>query len=584
MTLNELSEQLIGDLSHGRRRAVVELSKIPGPEAFNIIIKALDDSDDEVRETAIYTLGDLKNPEALKHFLKPKLLFDENSNIRTATVRSLGNFRKIGGLNVISKLMELCNDPEWSVRHTAMSIIIREIETIKADGDTNSILSLLYILQLRDPEIHKKITSTLIEIGKESYDILLDALLSKSSYIKSGVVYVLGELKCLQARDRLIELINDDDFMVRREVAKALGQIGGPEVVTPLLKLLGDVNPDVRENAVKSIIGYGETVVDSLITELKLAGSKYRKKAIIEALGKIKSDKAVMPLIDALQDYHHLVRLASINALAEIGSEEVRKQLIDLISINKFEIEPLVDVALNSDSIRFRVRAIRALRELKYGKVSGALMSILINSSTDIVGKEALKALSYIKLAMWARICALQVLARLKASEAIPEIIKNLDDGEDDIVYQALDTIKLMKATEATEKVIALSRHGDPLIRGKAVLVLGTIGVGNPEVTDAVIERLKDEDREIRKRAARILGKLNDKKAVEPLKALIHTCDFWSVRRNACYALSNLTVDEYSVEEEQISRESVIVCPYKANADECPYRHVDVYCIYKKEN
>jgi len=582
MTISELSGQLNSDITEVRRRAVVDISKMSGEDAFSLLVDALNDKDDSVRETAIYALADTKNPDSMKYLLKPKILLDANPNIRTAAIRALGNFRKIGGLYVIGELIGLCQDPEWFVRNTAVNIINNEIDVIKSEGDFQSVLSLLYILQLPDEEIHKKAVEALIETGKEEVDILISSLSSHSTQIKAGIVRVLGELKCTSAKEELIRLSCDEDISVREEVVRALGKIGGHEVITPLLKLMGDVNAVVREKSVAAMSTQGDSVVEALIAALKHTNNKYKKKAIIEAIGKLKSEKALMALIDCLQDSHNLVRITAINTLSEMSSPSSVQDLIEVLCINPIDIKELINMAVSGNVIRLKIRAIRALAELKDSRALPALTDMFARRESELLEKEILLALKKIKLAVWAKIGALQVLGRIKAVEALPVIRLHLNDADKNVIYQALEAIKSMKASDAIEDVMALAGHREPLIRNKVLSVLGTIGTGNSAVTDIVIERLKDENREIRKEAARVLGKLDDKKATAPLEELIKTCDFWSVRRNACNALYNLGITEYSVDEEVALTEMVITCPYGDDADKCPVKYVVPRCVYKK--
>jgi len=582
MTISELSGQLNSDITEVRRRAVVDISKMSGEDAFSLLVDALNDKDDSVRETAIYALADTKNPDSMKYLLKPKNLLDANPNIRTAAIRALGNFRKIGGLYVIGELIGLCQDPEWFVRNTAVNIINNEIDVIKSEGDFQSVLSLLYILQLPDEEIHKKAVEALIETGKEEVDILISSLSSHSTQIKAGIVRVLGELKCTSAKEELIRLSCDEDISVREEVVRALGKIGGHEVITPLLKLMGDVNAVVREKSVAAMSTQGDSVVEALIAALKHTNNKYKKKAIIEAIGKLKSEKALMALIDCLQDSHNLVRITAINTLSEMSSPSSVQDLIEVLCINPIDIKELINMAVSGNVIRLKIRAIRALAELKDSRALPALTDMFARRESELLEKEILLALKKIKLAVWAKIGALQVLGRIKAVEALPVIRLHLNDADKNVIYQALEAIKSMKASDAIEDVMALAGHREPLIRNKVLSVLGTIGTGNSAVTDIVIERLKDENREIRKEAARVLGKLDDKKATAPLEELIKTCDFWSVRRNACNALYNLGITEYSVDEEVALTEMVITCPYGDDADKCPVKYVVPRCVYKK--
>ena len=50
-----------------------------------------------------------------------------------------------------------------------------------------------------------------------------------------------------ESLDRLIKNLEDSNWSVRRDSARALGEIGGECVVEPLIEALGDDDGDVRE-------------------------------------------------------------------------------------------------------------------------------------------------------------------------------------------------------------------------------------------------------------------------------------------------------------------------------------------------
>ena len=578
-TLRELAENLKDIDGNVRRRAVVELSKLSGEETYPLLIEALDDIDDDVREAAIYGLVDLKNPDALEHLIKPKFLLDKNSNIQLATVRALTSLRERGGLHVISELIRLGKSPEWFIRNEAINIISREIEAIKNEGDMASIFSLLYILQLPDEEVKKKVIEVLVETGKEKEEILIKSLSSQSPQVIGGVIRVLGELKSAEAKEHLKELSSAVESNVRTEVARALGKIGGADTWPTLIKLLGDIHSDVREEAVKSVAGQGEPIVSSLIEELHHTKNKDRKKSIIEVLGEIKSEKAVIPVIDCLQDNFQFIRMASVNTLVKLKEHGVVNHLIQVLCINPIDIQPIIDTALNSNVPRLQIRAIRALGELKDTKAIEPLKNMLAKKENEILFDELSESIDKITSAIWAKICALQILGRIKSADAINVILECISEEELDIVYQAMDAIQSLKTLVGLDKIIKLADHPTDFIREKAVIILGTIGAGNSSVTDCVIKKLKDPYRDTRQEAAKTLGRLNDKKAIEPLVEMVHTCDYWSVRRDACVALENLGISKYSVDEDEISRELIMKCPYDSEKDPCKYKVMDKNCI-----
>jgi HEAT repeat protein len=64
-------------------------------------------------------------------------------------------------------------------------------------------------------------------------------------------VHVLGLLKDKRAVPDLIPFLKDTE--INYKVAWALGEIGDPEAIEPLIEALGDKNPDVRVIAIGSL-------------------------------------------------------------------------------------------------------------------------------------------------------------------------------------------------------------------------------------------------------------------------------------------------------------------------------------------
>jgi HEAT repeat protein len=103
----------------------------------------------------------------------------------------------------------------------------------------------------------------------------------------------------------LIALLHDPDAGVRYWVASALGTIGSPEAVDPLIRTLKeDSDYEVRDGAV-------------------------------QALGKIGDQRAIPHLIDVLMDKRgqdSLPRSAAAKALGELGGSQVFDLLINIVN------------------------------------------------------------------------------------------------------------------------------------------------------------------------------------------------------------------------------------------------------------
>lgn len=99
------------------------------------------------------------------------------------------------------------------------------------------------------------------------------------------------------AVDVLLKLLRDWD--VRKSAIVALGKIRDERVLEPLMQQLR--NDEFMEDATDALVNLGELVLPGLIKALKDKEELVRKQAVI-ALGRIKSPEAIDPLIEMLQN------------------------------------------------------------------------------------------------------------------------------------------------------------------------------------------------------------------------------------------------------------------------------------------
>ena len=144
----------------------------------------------------------------------------------------------------------------------------------------------------------------------------------------------------------LIQLLRDDNDLVRRHVVEALGSIGPVTTaeVPVLIQLLGDDNSDVRNhtsNTLKQIGPATTAEVPSLIELLEDKNNIVRLNAV-EALTLVEIGpdevKLVIPaLIQLLEDKNSIVRLNVVEALTlvEIGPDEMKLVIPALIQLSE---------------------------------------------------------------------------------------------------------------------------------------------------------------------------------------------------------------------------------------------------------
>lgn len=185
--------------------------------------------------------------------------------------------------------------------------------------------------------------------------------------------------------DKYFEALKNNDYLVRREAIISLGNLRCKRAVEALIKVLkGDEIEDVRVVAIAVLVNIedGERVVDVLIDRLENDDCVDVRVAAAEALGIIRDERAIEPLIEAFRDDNDRMRRAAEEALREIGGN--------------MAVEPLIEAlrqALAFDDIHALMPIIKTLGEIGDEKAGKSLIKALKNDNDRVrwAAEEALK-------------------------------------------------------------------------------------------------------------------------------------------------------------------------------------------------
>jgi HEAT repeat protein len=302
----------------------------------------------------------------------------------------------------------------------------------------------------------------------------------------------------LDFRNREMDKIREASA-VRRAAARALGQVGDPRAVEPLIATLehwGDA--DVRKAAAEALVKIGAPAVEPLIAALK-DEVEWVRKAAAWALVKIGAP-AVEPLIAALKDGDKGVRRAAAEVLDELkwqpGCDEAgayywttKRQWNECVKIGAPAVEPL-SAALKDWDADVRRAAAWALGQIGDARAVEPL-SVALRDADKNVREAAVGALDKLK---W-------------------------QPGNDEAgAYYWITKRKWGKCVEigapAVEPLIAAFKDWDADVRLAAAETLGQIGA---LAVRSLIAALKDGEWDVRKAAVEALvkiyssGKLDDK-------------------------------------------------------------------------
>jgi HEAT repeat protein len=191
---------------------------------------------------------------------------------------------------------------------------------------------------------------------KDEIEIQIDLLNDPDWVVRREAVITLGEMGDERCVEPLARALRDGDWQVREVAIEAMGQVGSPAVET-LVKLLRDWdvrkyailalgnirdervldplmrqlrNDEFKDDAVHALVELGEPAVEKLIGALRDKDDTVRKSAVL-ALGRIKSSDAVTPLIGMLGEQDWFTRLTAAAALELIGDERGREAIKPLL-------------------------------------------------------------------------------------------------------------------------------------------------------------------------------------------------------------------------------------------------------------
>jgi HEAT repeat protein len=523
-----------GDDAGIRREAIIQLGYEKDPAVYPVLVKLLKDSNDAVRHAAVISLGRYGDVRAIEELIKPRIFRSPVVNIRWAAVSAIS---KLGDYRVVDQLIKATSDTEWIVRNQAATGLKEKIHEIIQLRDCRYARILVRLLSLENREIVDLTIEGFQDLGLAKCELLMGALENPSVLMRRNASRALGLMKVREAVDPLIRHLTDPEWEVRQSAVFALGEIQDPKAVEPLIQRIRDNVTAVQQESREALVKFGKISVQPLLNALGHEKDKFAQRAIIRALGKLSDPKSIPALMNLLRSSYFVVRMAAVRALSRFGSVVV-EPLLPTLSFNRSNIKPLLRDASDMDNRPLQLRSIRALGGLEDHRAVGVLKSLVDQGSPE-VQEAATEALVQIGCAAWGRCGVLMVLSRVGDGNLVSQILPSLEDDSNNVRVEAVRALARIGGPDIIEPLTRLARRdSDAYIRFEIIRLLRTVGVGYDQVLTLALSCLKDTDRGVRSQAARLLGNFHDNRSITPL--LRRTADtHWSVRQSAENALLN---------------------------------------------
>ena len=339
-----------------RSSAAEALGEIGDVRAVEPLVAALKDKESLVRASAAKALGEIGDVRAVEPLVAAALspdifrgeeaealrriggaqameslalaLKNKDARVRKRAVRQLW---RIGGVSAVEPLVAALNDQDQDVRKAARDTLMEAVQTL-AQIDPAAVEPLVAMLRGKHPAVREAASQALCRIGPAAVGPLVAVLNDQDQHMRRASAGVLVKIGT-PAVEPLVAALKDRDFHVRRcAAARALGQIGAPHTVEPLLAALRDDNPDMRQAAAEALGNIGDMRgVEPLLAALKDENSQVRRAAAL-ATGELGDMRAVEPLVVALKDETVDVRKVAARVLGKLGDTRAVKPLVAALS------------------------------------------------------------------------------------------------------------------------------------------------------------------------------------------------------------------------------------------------------------
>ena len=394
-----------------------------------------------------------------------------------------------------------------ALRHDDVNIRINAALALGKIKRARAVAPLIETLRDADEDVRWAAAWALGEIGKPAARPLIQALRDEDGDVRWKAAWALEKIGKVVV-DSLIEAMRTESGEAKAKVSLVLGSIGDVRAVRPLVKALKDEDDNVRWAAAWALEKLGPTAVKYLINNLALEDAEARKEAAI-ALGVIRDESAIDPLIAAMRDEDKQVRREAAAALVSISS---RKAIAGLEAYLKGEDEDLRRLAV----------AVLAKLGWQPKREEDLVFLHLVNRDWDQLAGMGAQSFPHLLRALkkegWETRSKVAALVREKSDVLLSPLMQALDSEDEELRREAALLLKEMGDAQTLDALLQAMRNRDWFVRRSATLALGE--VGDPRALEALIEALKDEDEDVRRAAAWALGKMGDL-ATEPLMELL---------------------------------------------------------------
>lgn len=482
--LQDVAERLSDGSEEVRYKAVNELYAVDSPGTVQVLIAAVGDSSYRVREKALQKICSYPGEKIFPR-LETYLRDGENADFRTAAMEAFPRY----GKEATPYLLQLLKDYDEEIR-TFATVMLGDIK------DVSTVDSLLEVLEDTDENVRHAAAESLGKIRDTRAVEALIKCLEQDFWVKYPAIIALGNIGDPSATKSLAGLI--DDEMLRLVVVEALGKIGDVSAIPVLADVISNQDVSIRNETIASFVKIqsrvqreivpdgkplpsikkcldNDELIKHLLDSLRSSDLEVLRNAVI-ALGWLKEERAIKPLIELLYDYEleeyvvgSIVSIgeAAISALIE-GLENpdprIKTSLLSCIGwMDNFEGIKACIPCLRDENPEVRLQALMVMSgSLHSREIEDAFVSMLSESDLDVRASlvdalgssespslvdKLLHGLSGADIER--KLISIRILERLKAPDVVDCLTRlQKDDPDDEVQREAALALKRLNSNK----------------------------------------------------------------------------------------------------------------------------------------
>ncbi|QPC83763.1 HEAT repeat domain-containing protein [Phototrophicus methaneseepsis] len=307
-----------------RQAAVEALGRLEAQVAIPDLLLLLKDEDGPVRQAAVAALVSLEAQVAIPDLLL--LLKDEDIDVRQAAVAALVSLE---AQVAIPDLLLLLKDEAWQVRQAAVAALGRLEAQV-------AIPNLLLLLKDEAWPVRQAAVAALVRLEAQvAIPDLLLLLKDEMWQVRQAAVAALVRLEAQVAIPDLLLLLKDEMWQVRQAAVAALESLEAQVAIPDLLLLLKDEDGP-RQAAVAALVSLdAREFILALVGLLHDENSSVRS-SVLDVLGGLKVQAAVVEIIQHLGDWNSAVRSSAVAALRNLKARDAVPELVSRLQIEKY--------------------------------------------------------------------------------------------------------------------------------------------------------------------------------------------------------------------------------------------------------